>query len=154
MNAWDGNGYAMPEQVQTGRRRLPDQWTIRLLYPRPLPGLSANDRVHWRTKAASTKTIRDEVFVKVRAAHVPALERIAVDVTWVVFDKRNRDSDNLAPFLKAIYDGIGSNKGISARIVDDDTDALMDKRKATILPAPGKGTPFFEVRITDLGDAA
>lgn len=149
---WDGNG-PTAEQVQTGARRLPDQWTIRLLYPRPLPGLHANDRTHWATKARNTKTIREEVFFKVRAAHVPALERIRVDVAWVVFDARTRDTDNLGPWLKAIYDGIGSNRGISARIVDDDAPEFMEKPEATILRGPGKGTAFFEVRITDLGDA-
>jgi hypothetical protein len=133
--------------------RLPDQWTIRLLYPRPPAGLSLNDRPHFMTKARNTATVRHEVFTKVRAAKVPALERVAVDVTWIVFDARKRDSDNPAPLLKAIYDGIGANRGISARIVEDDSPEFMDKRGLTIMRGPGKGTAFFEIRITDLGDA-
>jgi len=137
-----------------GAYRLPDQWTIRLEYTRPPTGLSLNDRPHWATKSRNTAMVRNDVFVKVRAAKVPALERIAVFVTWYVFDGRTRDSDNPAPLLKAIYDGIGANRGISARIVEDDSPEYMDKRGLTIERAPGKGNAFFEVRIVDLGDAA
>jgi len=131
-----------------------DSWTITLVYPRPPRGLHANDSaVHWAVKSKNTKTIREEVFAKVRAAHVPALERIRVNVVWVVFDARTRDTDNLGPWLKVIYDGIGSNRGISARIVDDDAPEFMEKPEATIRRDPGKGTAFFEVTITDLGSA-
>ena len=132
----------------------PTSWLIRLDYPRPLRGLHANDRTHWAVRAENTLTIRNEVFYKVRAAKVPALERIQVDVTWVVFDRRTRDIDNLYPWCKAIYDAIGSNKGISARIVDDDSPEYFDKPAPTIHLAPGKGPAYFEVRITDMGDAA
>lgn len=142
---WDGNGY---------RRRLPDQWTIRLLYPRPIAGLSANDRVHYRVKARNTATIREQVSYMVRAAKVPQLERICVDVTWYVTDSRVRDSDNLAPWLKVIYDAIGSSRGVSAHIVKDDSPKYMVKPEARIERAPGKGAAFFEIRITDLGGAA
>lgn len=148
---WNGNGPTFNETVQTGRRRLPEQWTIRLHYPRPPKGLSANDRTHWRTKAASTKTIREEVFTKVRAAKVPALERIRVELIWYVTDRRRRDADNMAPFAKAIYDGIGADRGVSARIVEDDAPQFMEKIAPRIEHMPG-GEAHFAVIITDLGD--
>jgi hypothetical protein len=154
MNAWTGNGYTPePETVQTGPARLPEHWTIRLLYPKPPYGLSMNDRPHWAVKGKATKAVRTDVMYKVRQAKVPALERIRVDVTWMVTTRHHRDADNLAPFLKAIYDGIGSNRGISARIVEDDTPDLMQKPEATIEHLPG-GEPHFVVRITDLGSAS
>jgi len=149
--AWDGQGWH-GEQVQHGARRLPEQWSIRLLYPRPPKGLSANDRTHWSVKHANTQSIRHEVFTKVRAAKVPALERIRVEVIWWVRDHRRRDVDNVMPFAKAIYDGVASDRGVSARIVDDDTPHQFEKVMPRIEYLPG-GDAHFEVRITDLGDA-
>ncbi|MFF2493217.1 hypothetical protein [Agromyces sp. NPDC058064] len=149
--SFDGNGY-VPEQVQTGARRLPDQWTIRLLYPRPPFGLSANDRPHHMVKSRAIKAMREEVMFKVRQARVPALERCRVDLVWYVADHRTRDEDNLAPMAKAIYDGIGSNKGISARIVDDDSPEFMEKT-APVIEYMAGGEPHFAVIITDLGSA-
>ena len=133
-------------------RRLPDRWTIRLHYPRPPKGLSANDRAHWAVKHAATQEVRYEVMAKVRAARIPALDRIAVDVEWIVPDRRRRDSDNAAPLLKAIYDGIGADRGVSARIVEDDAPEFMDKRGLRIVHTPGS-VAHFAVHITDLGDA-
>lgn len=125
-------------------------WVFVLNYPRPLPGLSLNDHsTHWRTRAKNTKTIRQEVFWKVRAAHVPALDRVRVDVAWVVPNRRVRDVDNLAGLLKVIYDGVGSNRGISARIVDDDSPEFMEKPTATIEPTPG-ATAHFRITLTAL----
>jgi hypothetical protein len=132
-------------------RRLPTQWSIRLHYPRPPKGLSANDRTHWAVKHAATQEVRYEVMAKVRAAKVPALDRIAVDVEWVVPDRRRRDSDNAAPLLKAIYDGIGADRGVSARIVEDDAPEFMDKRGLRIIHVPGS-VAHFVVHITDLGE--
>lgn len=149
--AFDGNGWT-PEQVQTGARRLPDQWTIRLLYPSIPAGLSANHRPHHMAKHRAVKAIREEVMLKVRQARVPALERCRVELIWFVTSHRTRDEDNLAPFAKAIYDGIGSNKGISARIVDDDSPEFMEKVTPRIEHMPG-GEAHFAVIITDLGDA-
>ena len=148
---WNGNGPTFNEQVQTGRRRLPDQWTIRLHYPRPPKGLSANDRTHWAVKAKSTEAVRQEVMVKVREQNVPALNRIRIDITWWVTDRRRRDADNAMPFAKAIYDGIAADKGTSARIVDDDNPLYVEKVMPRIEYLPG-GEPHFSVTITDLGD--
>ena len=127
-------------------------WSFDLNHPRPPKGLSANDRCHWRTKHESTQLIRTQVMLATRKAHVPALDRIQVDVDWIVADRRNRDTDNTFPMLKAIYDGIGSNRGTSARIVEDDSPEYMVKPAATITFVAG-ATPHFTVTITDLGDA-
>jgi crossover junction endodeoxyribonuclease RusA len=133
--------------------RLPDQWTIRLLYPRPPKGLSLNDRSHWAVKAKSTEAVRLEVMTKVRALRIPALDRIRIDITWWVTDKRRRDVDNTMPFAKAIYDGVAADKGTSARIVDDDNPLFVEKVMPRIELAPKGAKAHFEVRITDLGDA-
>lgn len=123
-------------------------WSFDLPYTRPPRGLHANDRAHWRRKAKSTQEVRAAVFALTRAAHVPALERIRVDVEWVVPDRRKRDTDNVSPLLKAIYDGIGSDRGVSARIVEDDSPEFMSKPGATIRYEPGC-TAHFTVTITE-----
>lgn len=132
---------------------LETSWSFTLPYPRPPAGLSANDRPnHWGVKAKSTAMVRLAVFAAVRHAQVPALERCRVDVVWVVSDRRRRDSDNPSGLLKAIFDGIGADKGMSARIVDDDAPEFMTKGPLKILYVEGS-TPHFEVTITDLGSA-
>jgi hypothetical protein len=127
-------------------------WSFVLRHKRPPKGLSANDRCHWRTKHESTQLIRSQTMLRTRAAKVPSLDRVRVDVVWVVADHRNRDTDNLAPLLKAIYDGIGSNRGTSARIVADDDPAHMAKPGASIRFEAGV-EPHFEVTITVIGEA-
>ncbi|WP_353809109.1 hypothetical protein [Agromyces sp. SYSU T00194] len=141
MSGWDGNGWT------------PGTWTITLNYPRPPKGLSANDRVHHLAKYRATQAIRQEVAVKVQALRVPKLERVRVDVVWWVTDRRRRDVDNLSPLLKAIYDGIGADKGVSAHVVPDDAPEFMVKPSATIELLPA-GRAHFEVRITNVGGAA
>ena len=129
-------------------------WSFDLNYPRPPKGLSANDRCHWAVKAGATADVRLEVMAKVRALHIGVLERIRVDVTWVVSDKRKRDEDGPDPFCKAIYDGIGSSsRGYSAHLVDDDDRAHMEKPRLTIRYEKGV-RPHFTVMITDLGGIA
>lgn len=125
------------------------QWKFHLAIPRAPKGLSMNDRAHWRAKAASTAWVRGEVVARVVAAGVPTLDRCRVDVEWIVGTRHKRDTDNLAPFLKAIYDGIGSDRGISAHVVTDDDPTHMEKRAATIRYEQGC-TAHFEVTITEV----
>lgn len=145
MTAFRPYNHTPPEYFNTGAITLPGN-TFILDYPRPPEGLSANDRAHWSVKAGATADIRFEVMAKTRALRLGAAERVRVDVVWVVADKRRRDTDNLAPFLKAIYDGIGSDKGVSARIVEDDAPEFMEKPAATIRYEKGC-RPHFEVTI-------
>ena len=127
-------------------------WSFDLPYVTVPLGLSMNDRPHWSVRSYSTTMVRHDVFVLTRSAHVPSLDRIQVDVEWVTATKRRRDTDNIAPLLKAIYDGIGADRGISARIVEDDAPEFMSKPGATIRYAPDE-KPRFVVTITDLGAA-
>lgn len=125
-------------------------WQIRLDFTRPPKGLSANDRAHWRTKAKSTALVRGLVAQRVRYAGVPKLGRCRVDVQWIVTNARTRDPDNLAPLTKAIYDAIGSNRGVGARIVEDDDPAHMEKPQATILVDHNEDAAYFVITITDI----
>lgn len=130
---------------------MPTQWFFYLPYAKTPYGLNANDRPkHWSTKAKATAKVRAEVMLLTRAAKVPALDRIRVDVLRIVATNRTRDEDNLAPLLKAIYDGIGSNRGVSARIVEDDAPEYMEKAGLKFAVISGRA-PRFLVTITDLG---
>lgn len=80
--------------------------------------LSANDRYHWRQKAARTRYWRQLTNVCVRAAQadpVGGLVRITVTFAWP--DRRRRDIGNLAPTVKAIVDGI-----VDGGLLPDDDD--------------------------------
>ena len=122
-------------------------WWFTLDYPRAPKGLNANDRVHYMAKSTATAKIRKQVVELVAAAGVPAMGRCRVDLTWHVKTRARRDTDNLAPFLKAIYDAIGSDRGVSAHIVADDAPEFMEKPGATI-HYDRECTPHFVVTIT------
>lgn len=124
------------------------RWVLHLPYPRPPKGLSANDRAHWATKARATAEVRNLVVALARQARIPQLQRVQVEVVWVVSDKRRRDSDNAAPFAKSIFDAIGADKGVSARIVPDDAPEFMTKLMPRIEYRPDD-EPHFEVIVTD-----
>ena len=124
-------------------------WGFDLNIPKPPPGLSANDRFHHMVKARATADVRATLYWLCARCNVPAMARCRVDVVWVVKDRRRRDTDNLAPLLKAIYDGIGSDKGTSAHIVPDDAPEFMEKPGATIR-YDKDATPHFEITITEV----
>lgn len=142
--------YFDTDQMNTGVTTLPGH-TFILDYPRPPKGLHANDRTgHWSVKAGATSDIRMEVMAKVRALHLGVLERIKVEIVWVVATKATRDEDGPDPFCKAIYDGIGSSsKGYSAHLVEDDDRSHMEKPRLTIRYERGV-RPHFEVTITEV----
>lgn len=123
--------------------------TLELAYERPPKGLSANDRAHWAVKSKATAEVRAQVKYLAGAAGIEPMQRCQVEIIWVVADKRRRDSDNAAPFAKAIFDGLGADKGVSAHIVADDDPAHMVKLMPRIEHRPG-ATPHFEIIITDI----
>lgn len=126
-------------------------WVIELPYERPPKGLHANYRDHWRAKARSTKEVRELVTVLCRVAQIPKLQRVSVQVVWVVPTKHKRDEDGPDPLCKVIYDAIGSDRGVSARIVQDDTKEFMDKPRLVIEHRPGE-LAHFRVEITDISN--
>lgn len=125
-------------------------WSFDLPYERAPKGLSQNHRPsHWSVKAKSTAEVRQIVaHWCLRLINTP-LDRCRVNVEWVVNTRHRRDEDNLAPFLKAIYDGIGADRGVSAHIVPDDAPEYMEKVGATIR-YDKDATPHFTVTVTEL----
>lgn len=97
--------------------------------PWTAPPLTANQRFHWRKKAALTKDIRQWARLLFRTTTLQA--PITVQLDWHVNDKRRRDEDNIVPTLKAICDGL-----VDAGLVPDDTPADMRKEMPRIVFAP------------------
>ena len=124
------------------------EWVLKLPYPRPPEGLHANDRCHWRVKAQSTASVRDLVMLLCRSQRIPKMQKVSVQVVWVVPDHRKRDADGPDPLCKVIYDSIGSDRGVSARLVPDDSPEFMDKPRLRIehRPAPA----HFEIHIQEV----
>lgn len=112
-----------------------------LTFDWPRPPLNANQRLHWAQKSKLTRDIRNATMLKALRELKPA-DHITVQLTWVVTDKRRRDSDNIYPTFKAMCDGI-----VDALIVGDDTPEWMDKRAPLIRHEPG-GTPRLELEVT------
>ena len=124
-------------------------WTLSLPYERPPKGLHSNDRVHHMVKARSKKEIRSLVARLCQEQCIPKMQRISVQVIWVVPTRHKRDADGPEPLCKSIYDAIGSDRGVSARLVPDDTPEFMDKPRLVIEHQPGV-TAHFRVEITDI----
>jgi crossover junction endodeoxyribonuclease RusA len=91
------------------------EWHIDLPLTAPM---SLNDRQHWRTKAAATKSLRRAVMLLSRSKQIPRCERVSVELHWVPNTVRRRDGDNPAPTVKACVDGLRD-----AGVVDDDDQA-------------------------------
>lgn len=103
--------------------------TVTVETPWTSPPLTANQRFHWRKKAALTKDVRQWARLLFRTTTLKA--PITVQLDWHVSDKRRRDVDNAVPTLKAICDGL-----VDAGLVRDDTPDLMVKMMPRIIYAP------------------
>lgn len=106
------------------------QWTLDLPYERP--PLNANQRIHWRTKAALTKQVRAASFYAAKQAGILHCDKVRVTLTWFVRTSNRRDADNVVPTLKACCDGL-----VDAGVVPDDTPDLMEKIMPVIVYRPG-----------------
>lgn len=106
-----------------------------IVLPWGTPPLNANQRMHWRQKAAVVASVRRDTALLVRSANVPrGLAHVDVSLHYAPRDARRRDADNLVPTLKACCDGI-----VDAHIVADDTPAEMTKHMPVIHPKTGTG---------------
>lgn len=95
-------------------------WVLR--FPQPAQRLSLNDRMHWGRRHSLSKAWRDAVYWWAHANALPRnLPACELRVTFPVTDRRRRDSDNPAPTVKAIVDGL-----VLAGCWPDDTPDWVD----------------------------
>ena len=104
--------------------------------------LTANQRPHWRKKAALTRDLRTRGRLAWLNAGLASMDRAHLTVTLAWHDARRRDANNWAPTAKALVDGMVSDAGA---LPDDDTAHLIgpDMRGETD-PAVKPGT----IRLT------
>ena len=117
-------------------------WRIRLPYVKP--PLSLNARQHWAARARETRRVRSDVRLLVRAAKVPELGRVRVQLEYTPRDARRRDTDNLVATLKAVCDGV-----VDAGVVPDDTPEFMGKPEP-LITAPDRGDPHLRLVLEEV----
>ena len=108
--------------------------TWRLEFPPRQKLLNMNDRLHFRAKAAITRQLRGDACWLARVWKVPALRRARVDFIYEPPRRGRRDSDNWAPTVKALVDGI-----VDAGVLPDDDTKHLDGpyKHITDEPFPG-----------------
>lgn len=127
-----------------------DRWVLELPYL--APPLSANRKMKWQQLHRVTQEVMESVGWVLRSKRIPALGRCRVQLHWRPGTSGRRDTDNLAPFLKPIYDAV-KEEGI----VEDDSPAFMEKPESVIHEwrqrergGPVAGAPVFWVVIERL----
>jgi crossover junction endodeoxyribonuclease RusA len=83
--------------------------------------LTANQRLHWRPKAARTAALRFSSKVRVGNRRVPFANRVRCVVHVTYPDARRRDVHNLMPTVKACVDGV-----VDAGWLTDDSDKYLE----------------------------
>jgi crossover junction endodeoxyribonuclease RusA len=105
-------------------------WRIDLPMTTPL---SMNNRQHYMVKARHVAQVRTFTKVLTRAAQVPPLDRISVELHYTPRDRRRRDPLNLVATLKPVEDGI-----VDAGVIPDDHPLFSEPTMPVIDPPNGK----------------
>jgi len=104
------------------------QWILELDWQKP--PLSLNDRPGWRREAKLKKYIRHTGSWLARAAGIPPLESIHVQLHWTPATNRTRDPDNPIATQKPLIDGLKD-----AGVVPDDSPRYVTWSPPQIHPA-------------------
>lgn len=98
------------------------------------PPLNANDRMHWRAKAASTSAVRTTTAWRVKSLGLPPAAHLTVQLHFETGDKRKRrDPANLCATSKPAIDGL-----VDAGLVPDDSPEWVME----LMPIIHKGAPM------------
>ena len=112
--------------------------------PAGLPLLNANGRVHWRTRARITKTLREAACVVAKEQCIPRLSRVEMTLVLHPHDKRPRDPHNWYPSFKAAIDGI-----VDAGVLADDNSRFLAGTRTELGPAVRHNQ--IAIHITGIG---
>ena len=86
--------------------------------------LSPNARIHWAMKYVSARAFRELTGWLAIEARIPHFEKVAIQITYIVPDRRRRDPDNFLTMFKPGIDGL-----VDAKVLKDDSAEYL-----TILP--------------------
>ena len=115
--------------------------------------ITANDKMHWASRAKLTKQLRQWGYLLGREGEGVArlgLTHARVEMEFAYPDRRRRDRSNLAPTVKALMDGL-----IDAELLPDDADRFLDGPHTVIaerLAGKQLNIPMYEVRIRVYAD--
>lgn len=114
-----------------GRTAMSTQTMYRLRMPWTRPPLSANGgRGHHMAHAKLVAEVRLTAGWVVKAARIPACERVTVGLVYVPATRRRRDGgENYADTLKAVIDGV-----VDAGVVPDDTPEYVIRLMPVVAP--------------------
>lgn len=80
---------------------------VRYKFPWPPRELSPNARVHWRTLAKAKREYKEACGWAILHVSLAQLRPpVTAQVTFVVPDKRRRDTDNFLAMLKPLFDAL------------------------------------------------
>ena len=109
---------------------------VRIDLPWGAPPLSANQRMHWRTRAALTRELRDTARLLTR--RLPRTDRLVVTLHYLPRNRRRRDALNVYPTVKALVDGI-----VDAGVVPDDDTEHVSTPEPVIHEPDGSGPKLW-----------
>jgi crossover junction endodeoxyribonuclease RusA len=115
------------------------EWTLDLKRSRPM---NLNERTHWRVKAIEVENLRRTAALACRAAKIPPLPKVEIELHYQPRDKRRRDPQNIVPDRKAAEDGV-----VDAGVIPDDTPEFSVPLMPIIHPPNGsKGRVWLVIR--------
>lgn len=123
---------------------LPRAWTITV--PLPTWGMNLERSEHWRVHRARTREYRTTACLLARAARIPTLDRVAIEITPIGPSRTGDVAFGCAPAAKAAIDGL-----VDARVLPDDT-----PKHVTFVGFHPKitGAAGLHLLIVDLADEA
>lgn len=123
-----------------------------LVLPWHRPPSLANDqrrRGHWSQQRRAKAEVTEAVAWLSRKHQLPRMGRVAVTIIWWPPDRRRRDADGMAPFLKAVLDGLTPPEGA---VLEDDHAGVVPSVTMRIAEPQPPGR--IELELTEIGEAA
>lgn len=119
------------------------EYTIVTPFKRPPMSLNEQRRAHHFQVAKAKKEVGDVIGWHAKRQGMGRLKPSIIKVTWFAPDKRKRDNDSLAPFLKAAKDAL-----VGAGVWPDDNSTwVVEDRMAVDYD---KDNPRIEVSIVEV----
>ncbi|GAB2646211.1 hypothetical protein GCM10027169_12960 [Gordonia jinhuaensis] len=117
---------------------------VTLTLPYERPPLTPNMRIHWTTRAALTREIRQTTHILAKAERLSprGSQGVAITIHWHTPDRRRRDVGCLTLTAKAAIDGL-----VDAGILTDDDHTHVTEERYRISHDPTN--PRIELWIED-----
>lgn len=122
-------------------------WVLSLPYR--TPPLSLNRKLHHMVEHRVKGELKQAAHLMARHLKLPQMKAITAELVWFKGDNRKADSDNIAPTLKPILDGLVA----AGVLADDDSTHVLRTSTRVVLkrddPNP-HGGPRVVLKIRDM----